>query len=642
MLSAMRRNAKSPFVKILLLAVAVSFVIGFGAFMYVGEYIGKDVKTEYFVLVNDTQIPFNYYLNELKSREKYYRQILGDNYDQFKDNLNLKQQTLDSLIDRTLLIQQAQQMGIKVSDDEVRQQIVKFPAFQREGRFNQEVYRTILRRNNLTPGDFEKDIRQSQLVDKMSDVLVGFIKVSSQEIKEEYEANANKADFHYLQLAVKDYEVKVKVTDEEAQEYFNQNKAEFLVPEKRRARVVTVSPSDFEGDINLSDEDIQSYYQANQEAQFTEQEQVRASHILRRLPPDAGEEVKAATRELADDLLKKAKDGADFAELAEKYSQDETNKDQGGDLGFFQQGRMQKEFDDLAFSLDKGEVGGVVTTTYGLHIIKVTDKKEKRIKPLEEVRDAVVAALQKQESAQMTTTAIQNLHGSLEPGQSLTDLAQQKGQEAVLTDLVDKTTAMPGLDGGWQVTSALFGLAEGEVSAPIKGFNSWHLVELADLEEEHEPEFAEVKEAAIKKAKDKKLALIAYQDAAKILAEIAGERTLDEVAAAHGLTVKTTGLSSQSGDRIQSVGSDATAKKELFELTTTESLAKRPYQIGDKIYLFELSSRQYPSEEGLAEVEDDLRDQIQKRKGNERMKLWRESARQNAKILINETYRSRM
>ena len=144
--------------------------------------------------------------------------------------------------------------------------------------------------------------------------------------------------------------------------------------------------------INVTDQDVKSYYDANQDA-FKQPEMVRARHILIKADKTASDEEKNKAKEKAEGLLKRIKDGEDFAKLAKEYSDDTGSKSNGGDLGFFAKGKMVKPFEDAAFALKPGEVSGVIQTDFGFHIIKVEEKKAAGIVPFEEAKEKVKSQL---------------------------------------------------------------------------------------------------------------------------------------------------------------------------------------------------------------------------------------------------------
>ncbi|PQV63892.1 peptidyl-prolyl cis-trans isomerase C [Abditibacterium utsteinense] len=138
-------------------------------------------------------------------------------------------------------------------------------------------------------------------------------------------------------------------------------------------------------DVTVSGDDIAAFYRANL-AQFTVPEGVKARHILLAVNPDAPASAKEIQRKRALDLIKQLNNKADFAALAKANSDDQSNKNSGGDLGAFTRGQMVKPFEDAAFGAAVGKVVGPVETSFGLHIIRVDEKIPARVIPLSEVQ----------------------------------------------------------------------------------------------------------------------------------------------------------------------------------------------------------------------------------------------------------------
>jgi peptidyl-prolyl cis-trans isomerase C len=140
--------------------------------------------------------------------------------------------------------------------------------------------------------------------------------------------------------------------------------------------------------VEVSEEDLKSYYESHKD-EFKTPEMVRARHILIKTDPSASDNDKKKAREKAEEILKKIKAGEDFAKLASDVSDDTGSKTKGGELGFFPKGMMVKSFEDAAFSLKPGEVSGIVETQFGYHIIKVEEKKEPGIEPLDTAKEKI-------------------------------------------------------------------------------------------------------------------------------------------------------------------------------------------------------------------------------------------------------------
>ncbi|HEY3884785.1 MAG TPA: peptidylprolyl isomerase, partial [Vicinamibacterales bacterium] len=156
-----------------------------------------------------------------------------------------------------------------------------------------------------------------------------------------------------------------------------------------------------------TDPEIKDFYDKNPD-KFKQDEQVRASHILIRVDPNADAATKKKAHAAIESLLKQARAGADFAKLAREHSQDGSAQ-QGGDLNYFSRGQMVPQFDQVAFSLKPGQISDVVTTQFGYHIIKVTDHKPARTVPLEEAKPQITQFLTEQKKQQHADTFIEGL-----------------------------------------------------------------------------------------------------------------------------------------------------------------------------------------------------------------------------------------
>ena len=143
--------------------------------------------------------------------------------------------------------------------------------------------------------------------------------------------------------------------------------------------------------------------------QFKQPERVHASHILISVPKGADAAAKTQARTKAADILKDVKGGKDFAALAKEHSQDPGSAQNGGDLGFFQQGQMVGPFNDVAFTLAPGAISDLVETDFGFHIIKVIEKQAPRAVPLDEVRPQLEQYLERQNREQQTDAFVNGL-----------------------------------------------------------------------------------------------------------------------------------------------------------------------------------------------------------------------------------------
>ena len=171
-----------------------------------------------------------------------------------------------------------------------------------------------------------------------------------------------------------------------------------------------VLESPLAGKVNITEDDARKFYDENPK-QFERGDQVRASHILIKPVFSKGgdpNEAKAAAKAKAQELLKKVKSGADFAQLAVSNSMC-PSAPKGGDLGFFPKGKWTAEFDKVAFELAVGQISDVVETEYGYHIIRVTDNKEAHVLSFDEVKDSLMRNLTANKQAELTKEYIESL-----------------------------------------------------------------------------------------------------------------------------------------------------------------------------------------------------------------------------------------
>jgi len=184
---------------------------------------------------------------------------------------------------------------------------------------------------------------------------------------------------------------------------------EFRQEVERNLRIEQMIQKRFDNLKKIDDLAVNDFYQGHNE-DFQVPERVTASHILISAAEQDTPEERAEKRAQAEELKKQIDGGADFAELAARHSAC-PSKAKGGNLGPFERGRMVKPFEDAAFSLKKGEVSGVVETPFGYHLIKVTEREQTRVMPLDEVREEVRSYLDRQQREEALNQYLDELRG---------------------------------------------------------------------------------------------------------------------------------------------------------------------------------------------------------------------------------------
>ena len=278
--------------------------------------------------------------------------------------LGLGRQALDALINVKVVNLTAERLGLSVSPEEMRQAVESNPNFQDRGIFiGVERYKMLLAANRLSVPEFEDGVRFGILSRKIRNLISDSMVVTERELRDEFLRSSQEAQVSFVSLNKEDFKKHVTPDETSVRAYFDANKDKYVTKEQRKVQYLLIPMAAIAATVKPTEDEIQAEWKRQ-----GREENVEASHILFKVDDPAKEgEIKAK----AEAVLKRAKAGEDFAELAKKNSEDPVSATQGGSLGTFGRGRMIKEFEDVAFSLKPGDISGVVRTQFGLHIIKV-------------------------------------------------------------------------------------------------------------------------------------------------------------------------------------------------------------------------------------------------------------------------------
>ncbi|HEU4415726.1 MAG TPA: peptidylprolyl isomerase, partial [Candidatus Angelobacter sp.] len=329
----------------------------------------------------------------------------------------LNQRAVESLIQQAEILYEADRLGLKVTDKEIQDDLREGPEkqvfFPNNQWIGSDKYRQLLQENGMTVDEFEQTVRLRLAARKLFGVVGADAAVPESEVVQAYKDKNTKVKFEYAVIKVDDILKTIKPSDTELQAYFAANQARYQnsIPEKREIKYFVINDKDLESKITVDPAEVQRYYSSHQDA-YRLPERVRARHILIETPkpgPDGKVDPKGVeeARAKAQDVLKQLKAGGDFAQLANKYSNDPGNEDQtthakkGGELGWFGRGSMVAEFEKAAFDQAKGQISDPVQTSYGFHIIQTEDKEEARLRPLSEVKPAIEEAIKQESLAKM-------------------------------------------------------------------------------------------------------------------------------------------------------------------------------------------------------------------------------------------------
>ena len=491
--------------------------------------------------VDGKEITAGQFQQRYQSQVQAYQGAYGGSItEQLLRQLGIDQQILTQMVDEQAALTEAERQGLRVSDEELAQQIFAIPGLQENGRFiGEQRYEQLLRsqRPPMTKGDFEENLRRSMMIDKLRAALTDWMAVSDGELEREFTLRNEKVKLQVVALTADKFRDKVTVADPEIAAYFEAHKAEYRKGEQRKVKYLLLDRDQIRTTTPVSPLDVQQYYNANIQ-QYQTPEEIRASHIL--LKTDGKDE--ATVRKQADDLLRQAKGGSDFAALATKFSEDEGSKVKGGDLDYFGRGRMVAEFETAAFAMQPGQLSDVIKSQFGFHIIKLTDKKAASTRALADVRAQIQEQLSTQRADQQIADRRQQLDTRIDDPSDLDAVAKESGVMVLESGLFAREDPVPGLGPAPEVAAEAFRLKTGEVSKAINSPRGPVYLTVSGTRDPYVPQLAEVRDRVREDVIRTKATDLSRQRAAEVAAGLRGARDFAAAAKAQGFEAKDTEL----------------------------------------------------------------------------------------------------
>jgi peptidyl-prolyl cis-trans isomerase D len=568
-------------------SLANRLLYGFLALAFIGWGVGTfgDETVDVVAEVHGTRITRRDLDRETQMLQRRYEQLLrGVTLPQMPD---LRNQALDNLIDSALVEHEMRTLGLEVTDDDIVTAITRMPELQENGRFNRELLARVLD-SQRDRGEFEESLRRDIRHQRMQGIVTDGIQVTPAEVQERYNLDREQVTLTFVRVSAAERAKGAPVSDEDLQAEVAAHEERYRTPTTVRARYVAYRRGEFEALAKPSEEQIRKFYDEHLEDRFADVEEVRARHILVSVKPDADEATKTKARAEAEDLVKQARGGADFAELAKKHSQDPGSAAKGGDLGFFPRGRMVPAFDAAAFGLEPGQISDVVETPFGFHVIKLEEKKPGGPRPFDVAREQIEKELTAERSLDLARKQAESDRRTVVGGKSL--------QEAVGSRKIEETEPfsaggeVPGLGRVKAFVDEAFALDEGDVGNLIETDDAIYMLTPFERKEPAVPPLDEIRAKVEQDAKRTAGERLAKADAEKLLAR-AKEVGLDKAAAEAGTAVEETTPFDRRVGVVPKIGPAADLRTEAFALTTEAPLGQRVYTTAGDAVVIALKAR---------------------------------------------------
>lgn len=506
---------------------------------------------------------------------------------------------------------EAVQLGIHVSNDEVadRIRLILPAAFNQGVPIAPDQYASLVEsRTQMTVSQFEDTIRLGLLQEKFQKLVTDGISAGPAELQEEFNYRNEKVKLAYAFIKPDDLLGKITLNDAEIKAAYEKNKATYQVPEKRVVRYAIVDVNQIRQNIHISDAQLEAQYKKNIQ-DYQVQNRVHVEHILLLTVGKTDAEVEEIKKK-AQDILNQVKKGANFEDLAKKYSEDPGTKDKGGDLGWIVQGQTVPEFEKVAFSLPKGSISDLVKTQYGFHIIKIIDKETAHTKSFDEVKDSILTPLLLTESDKQASDIADKLSQAIRQSNkvSLDDLAKQYHLTVGETRPVSATDPLIELGNSPDVklSDSIFRLRQGELSLPVHTDRGYIILDVSQILLAHQGSLEEVRDKVVADLKQQKASEEARSKAEELVKRVKAGEKFDAAAKALGLDAKTSDEFARAG----SISNVASGKQlsAAFQLKTGDVAA--PLNLGSNWLVYEVVDKQEPNPADFEKQKKDITDAV--------------------------------
>lgn len=453
MLSFMRRHAKSWLIKLALIAIVIVFVSwGIGSL--------REERVAAVAYVDGRPITVKDYDERYRQLiESYRRRLKGELSEELLKALNLKQQVLDTLIYERLLVWAAERLNMELGADDLKAIIESDPTFQREGKFDRELYRKMVETNPKLIAKYEQQVEESLIGSRVASLISGFAKVSEGEIFDFYRHQNQKIDLHFAVFKPGMYISDVQVSDEEISDYYSKHKEHYRVPPQVRVGYIGFRYKDFENQVSLTEQNLKEYFSAHKdEPPFAK---AKAFHEVREkivslLKKERSRELALnKVREVYGDLIMEQ----DLEKVAKTKDLPFKQTDFFGQIEPPEPFASDRRFADTAFALNKKEISHILELPHAYFVIQVIDKKESFVPDLEVVLEKVRKDLVNEKSEEMALTHAQDFLEDLREGKDISQLAEAYNLDIEETGLFRRLDPIPKIGNNPEIKEAAFSLS---------------------------------------------------------------------------------------------------------------------------------------------------------------------------------------
>lgn len=408
--------------KLLLFLIIVVFALYFGS-------LGGKQTAEAIATVDGKPIAYVEFKKEYQDLiELTQQRFKGVLTDELIKSLNLKQRALDNLIARSIIIRKADELGVVVTDEEVRNSILAFPGFQRDGVFREYLYQDLLQMNHMTPEEFEASHKKNILVEKIRELLQSGVFVTDREVFDLYKIRNEKINIQFVSIKAADMVKNIKPTEKDMEAFLKQNSERFRIPEQIQLRYLSFTATDAAAAVSISEAEITDYIE-QQKDNWKKSSPGLTDVAIRNRALTELKQIRGMQT-----AAKKAKDAHDTIYQEENFTQFATeNRYAVRTTDFFPLNQPPREFSNITdftkklLDLRKNELSPVMSDGNGYYVFQLVEKKPAHIPPLKDIEAKVQPIFIAVRSQRLAEEKALSILDRLEKGEGWTKVCAENG-----------------------------------------------------------------------------------------------------------------------------------------------------------------------------------------------------------------------
>jgi peptidyl-prolyl cis-trans isomerase D len=613
-----------------LIIVSFSLFVGSGKF---GDPLGAEVAE-----INGETISQREFAVHYEREIQRYRELLkGSLTPEMLKALNIKGNILETLVQKKLVLQEARSLGLTATDNDLASHLSKTPEFQLGGRFSKDRYLQILQANRLVPAQFEEDQRDQLTIQRLYSVILDAVHVTDAEVRERYRIEQEKINLNFLKVPVSDFIAQVKLTEDDIKKHYERNKDSLKEPLRIQLEYLSYPYEQFAPAAEVSEKEIEEYYKANLATRFHRPKEAKVRYISIGLASGGDTAQKEAARARAEAIVKEARAGKDFAQLAKRESSDPTSE-KGGDVGWLTAGQMPPHIEKAIFALAKGAVSDPVESPAGFQIFKVEDVKDEKTQSLKEAGPEIVKILKTEKGKREAAKAADADREKALSGSDFAKLAQDSRVPLKVTNLFAGGEILPEIGENQEFYKTAFSLAAKATSPIVEGRDAYYILRLKQRKEPSVPPLENVTAQIEKGLRESKAYELALQRGNVLLEQLKKEKDIAKVAQENSLRFDETGWFLRSAPQLPKIGELAEMKGEPIALSEQKPIADRLYSQKDALYILAFKGSQGADMERFEKEKDSIKKQAIAESRQRALVKFVEGLKAKAQIKMNTVF----